>query len=164
MNNDNADELRADTAMKFGALISHRRQKWLVSLTFIIIATSGSALFMLTHERDKADWMWDMMVFRHAGQAVLNGSTIYWQSPGTLYTHTPFNALIYVLISILPLPLVALLWNALTLASLQIALWFTLPTLGAEKWQSRLAISCVTTVASILIDPRICCWGRSIRS
>lgn len=129
------------------------RRRTVLVVGAIVVAIALSLVFRAVYISNQASWMYDMLVFRKAGQRVLDGQTIYWQTPRSLFTHTPFNALFCVLLVLPSLTVVAVVWNALTLFCLQVLTWLTLGLAGVNSVRVRAAIAVAVAVLSLRFDP-----------
>lgn len=118
-----------------------------------VLALLLSGLFLLLRSDEKADWMYDLLVFRKAGDLLLQGETIYWSQPRSLFTHTPFNAIISVPLVLVPLTVSAFLWNATTFFCLQMVARMTLDVARVRSSAARAAVMALTAGAAFVFDP-----------
>lgn len=125
----------------------------LIAVGAVAAGLALSYAFKLLNESNQLSWMYDMKVFREAGRRVLDGRTVYWERPRSLFTHTPFNALLTAPPTLLPLPVVAVVWNAITACCLLAITWVSLGVAGVTSTRVRLAAALLVAVAALRFDP-----------
>jgi alpha-1,2-mannosyltransferase len=106
--------------------------------------------------------MLDMEVYRAGANAVLDGVSPYSVVSGAeelLFTYPPFSLFFFLPLGPLSLNLVALLWTALSVAALQLAVYLALREVRARRvW----TLTVVTTMAALLFNPvdQTLQWGQ----
>lgn len=100
------------------------------ALPLTTAALIWSVVVWLGNRANDYDWMWDMKVLLRAGRAVTTGDSVYSNHSGTLFTHAPFDAVIYAPLAHIPLPILSIAWNAISILALEILVWITLKRLN----------------------------------
>ena len=129
------------------------RRRMLLVAGAVVVAVVLSLVFRAVSIDDHASWMYDMKVFRKAGGRALDGQTFYWPSPRSLFTHPPFNALLFAVFSLPSLGFMAVVWNAVTLFCLQVLTWLMLEHAGVTSVRVRAAVSVAVAVLVLWFDP-----------
>jgi len=106
--------------------------------TAATILLAVAALLLYQHD---GGWMYDARVYRTAGDAVLRGLDLYSPARGQHFTYTPFAALLFAPLSLLPLTPFALLWTALSIACLGAAVWLSLDWIAVPTGRTRFLLT-----------------------
>lgn len=146
-------ELRAKTTEIPQSPRLDARQRALLVLGAAAVAIVLSVVFRMVYISNQFSWMYDMKVFREAGQRVLDGQTVYWQSGGSLFTHTPFAALLCVPLVLPTLTVISIVWNAITLFCLQALVWLSLRLSGVQSVWVRAGIAVGAAALAFRFDP-----------
>jgi alpha-1,2-mannosyltransferase len=93
-------------------------------------------------------WMYDARVYRTGGAAALHGLDVYRNVPPA-FTYTPFAALLFVPLAILPANAVGLPLTAVSLLCLEGAVWLCLPGRGG----ARVALWAGACALAVWLDP-----------
>jgi alpha-1,2-mannosyltransferase len=113
-----------------------------------IAATILLAVATLLIYQHDGGWMYDAKVYRTAGNAVLRGLDLYSPARGQHFTYTPFAALLFAPLSLIPAMPFALLWTALSVACLGGAVWLSLAWIGAPSGQRRFLLTAAICLLS----------------
>jgi alpha-1,2-mannosyltransferase len=108
-------------------------------------------LSVATYLRYRGDpgWMYDAKVYRTAGAALLRSLDLYAAARGQHFTYPPFAALVFAPLSRLPGTPFALLWTAMSVASLEAAAWLSLGWVGVKDLRLRSILVAATCVVGL---------------
>jgi len=129
-----------------------RSQSAILTATCCVGAVVASAGYYLKDRNRQGDWMFDLEVFVRAARSIKTSTSMYYEHSDMRYTHPPFNALFYRPLIRLDPAKRAIIWNALTLLSLN--------TISRVTWKAVLPHSRfigllppITSLAALLLDP-----------
>jgi alpha-1,2-mannosyltransferase len=119
------------------------------------VAAAGVGLAIIlsvaTYLRYRGDpgWMYDAKVYRTAGAALLRGLDLYAAARGQHFTYPPFAAVVFAPLSRLPDTPFAVLWTAMSVASLEVAAWLSLGWVGVRDLRLRSILVAATCVLGL---------------
>jgi alpha-1,2-mannosyltransferase len=113
-----------------------------------IAATILLAVATLLIYQHDGGWMYDAKVYRTAGNAVLRGLDLYSPARGQHFTYTPFAAVLFAPLSVLPATPFALLWTALSIACLGGGVWLSLAWIGVASGRRRFLLTAAICLLS----------------
>jgi alpha-1,2-mannosyltransferase len=103
--------------------------------------------------RHNTGWMYDAKVYRTGGAAALHGLDVYRRLPPPAFTYTPFAALAFVPLTLLPVDGIGFLTVAVSVLCLEACVWVCLARHGEQagrRWLLPWAVACTL---AIWLDP-----------
>jgi alpha-1,2-mannosyltransferase len=109
------------------------------------LLAAAAAVLLYQHN---TGWMYDTRVYRGGGSAALHGLDVYRNVPPA-FTYTPFAALLFVPLSVLPAGAAGYVVSAISILCLEASVWLCLPAMGRRTvplWLAACALA-------IWVDP-----------
>lgn len=103
-------------------------------------------------------WMNDYQVWYEGGRAVLTGNSASLYDFRTVpynyrFPYSPFSALLFVPLALLPLPVGQILWFVVNLVALAVCCWVCFRLMGIPNGKASIIAAIVVACCSILLDP-----------
>jgi alpha-1,2-mannosyltransferase len=112
----------------------------------VALALLAAAVAVLVYQHNTG-WMYDAKVYRTGGWAALHGLDVYRDVPPA-FTYTPFAALLFAPLTLLPLNGIGFVLTAVSVLCLEASVWLALPR-DARRWALWLPASAL----AIWLDP-----------
>jgi alpha-1,2-mannosyltransferase len=127
----------------------HRRWRWFGALAFALAVTQQ--VLDLLDDR----WMIDLAVYRWGGDLALSGDQLYQASFNghLLFTYTPFAAVTFMPLALVPGSVVELLSVAVGIAAIVAVAWMALGALGPVPASKRAGLALLVSAVALQLEP-----------